>query len=99
LIDHTGISWENDEWNIMDVQKIVHDFYVPTHYNQNNGPVIWGMGEWKMILQKPMEFFLDKTINQIMQGYTEGNGWVYIRDESTRMVREYVQKKLNWTPA
>jgi len=34
-----------------------------------------------------------------MQGYTEGNGWVYIRDESTRMVREYVQKKLNWTPA
>ena len=98
LIDHTGLSWENDEWNIMDVQKIVHDFYVPAYYNQNNGPVIWGMGDWKMVLKKPMEFFLDKNINQIMQGYTEGNGWVYIRDESTRMVREYVQKKLNWTP-
>lgn len=98
LIDHTGVSWENDEWDIMDVHKIVHDFYVPEYYNQYNGTVIWGMGEWEWILKKPRNYFLDKTINQIMQGYTEGNGWIYIRDHHHLLVRDYVAKKLNYVP-
>jgi hypothetical protein len=96
LIDHTGLSWENDEWNILEVQKIVHDFYVPEYYNKYNGPPIWGMGEWQMTLKKPFEHFVDKNINQIVQGHA-GNGWLVIREESYRLVREYVQKKLNWT--
>lgn len=97
LIEHTGISWENDEWNVMDAIKIINDFYNPSYYNKYNGPVIWGMGEWMQALNKPFSFFCDKTINEIMENYNVDNGWNYVREKSSQLVNDYVIKKLNWT--
>jgi hypothetical protein len=94
--DYIGMSWENSEWNILDVYKIVSDFYQPDVYNQFNGPVIWGMGEWQTVLKKPFEFFLDKTINQVVKDFNTNNGWIVMREGSFNMVRDYVNKKLNW---
>jgi len=93
LIENTGISWENDEWNIMDAMKIVANFY-KNRYASNYGPVMWNVGDLELVYDKPFEYYSDKTLQQLMDD--DINVLENYPRESNMLVQEYILKKLNW---
>ncbi len=97
LIDHTGISWETDEWNVVDVCRIVAEFY-KNDYPKYFGPIIWNYGELESVFNKPFDFFNDKTMLEILQS-TGHSDFRYFYDEPRHRINDYITKKLNWLPA
>lgn len=95
LLENTGISWETDEWNIIDVMKIVANFY-SKDYAKNYGPVLWSIGELESVFKKPFNYFSDKTLLEILEeeGYTDIKRF---SAAGTTLIENYISKKLNWT--
>jgi len=96
LIENTGMSWENDEWNIMDTMKIVAEFY-RDRYAPNYGPVMWNVGEFELVYNKPFEYYSDKTLQDLV-GTKDITALQNFPKESNMLVQEYIVKKLNWKP-
>ncbi len=96
LLEHTGLSWESDEWNIVDVCKIVADFY-KNDYAKNFGPIIWNYGELESVFNKPFEYFNDKTMQEILEGLGYDNFGKFYAEPHNR-IESYITKKLDWTP-
>ena len=95
LLDHTGISWENDSWNIADVYKRIFDFYMTPKFVETYGPNIWGIADWKLAFDKPFEYFLDNTISNIIQNNNvEGFFLDDIVKRQQVLVNDYINKKL-----
>lgn len=96
LLENTGISWENNEWNIMDVMKIVGNFY-QHNYVHNYGPVLWSVGEYELMLDKSFDYFNDKTLADLAgtSDFFEFKKFAY---SSTSLINIYIDKKLNWIP-
>lgn len=97
FLEDTGISWETDEWNLIDACKIVADFYL-NDYTKNYGPVIWNYGDLESVFNKPYDFFIDKTISEIFDN-TGCNDFTDFYTASTIRINDYITKKLNWTPS
>ena len=99
LTNNTGLSWENDEWDVEKVSRLVAMFYLKDSV-ENFGPVIWSLGEWEEIFKKPIEFFVDKTYTQILNDLDLNTDFRGIFDimgnEGTRVVNDYITRKLNW---
>jgi hypothetical protein len=96
LLENTGMSWENDEWNLWDAMMIIGDFY-QHDYLQNYGPVMWSMGEYELALNKPFEYFNDRTMQEIV-GSADFDIYRDFTVKSNTLVNEYIGKKLNWKP-
>jgi radical SAM superfamily enzyme YgiQ (UPF0313 family) len=94
LLENTGMSWENDEWNIMDVMKIVANFY-QHRYIQNYGPVLWSLGEFELAFNKPFEYYNDKTMQDLIGADNFGEMKNFLKT-SSYLIQEYITKKLNW---
>lgn len=88
LLQTTGISWENDEWNLLEVMDIVVDFY--KEYDTSSGLSIWRVGEYESVLGLPHGEFVDKTMNQINHKL--------FSQKNQEFLNNYIEKKLNWTP-
>jgi len=95
LLENTGMSWENDEWNIMDVMKIVGSFYAKD-YIQNYGPILWSVGEYEVTFDKPFEYFDNKTMADLIGTNDFGDLRKFVV-ESSKLINNYIEKKLNWT--
>jgi len=96
LLEHTGLSWENDSWSIADTYKKIFEFYMSPNYAKTYGPVVWSISEWSLALNKPFEYFMDKTISDIkLDQNIEGNIFNVIVDKQQEMVNAYIDKKIN----
>lgn len=99
LANNTGLSWENDEWNVAKATQLVAEFYGKESID-NFGPVIWSLGEWEEIFRKPLDFFMDKTYTEIIKDLGINTGFVetfeLMGKEGTKVVNEYIKNKLNW---
>lgn len=93
LLENTGMSWENDTWNIFDVMKVVVDFY-SKEYIHNYGPVMWSLGEYELAFNKPFEYFDNKTMAELAGGGVLD--MLAFTKSSNYLIQEYIQKKLNW---
>jgi radical SAM superfamily enzyme YgiQ (UPF0313 family) len=108
LLDHTGISWENDEWNVADVYKKVMDFYQDPSSSKTFGPISWSVGDYVTAFNKPYEFFIGKTIHQIQESLINtdlsgknGQGYnmiLTVLHEQQLLIQNYIKKKLDWKP-
>jgi hypothetical protein len=98
LVNHTGLSWENETWNVEDVTELVYNFYKSSEYTQINGPVLWSVGEIELAFDKPSGYFDSKTLSDIADGDTSPEGFYKILIKSNPLVKEYIVKKLNWRP-
>lgn len=87
LLQATGLSWENDEWDIRDVMNIVVNFY--KDHDEYSGLSIWRIGEYEAALDLPHDAFVDKTMTQI-------DHQLFLQ-KSKEFVNDYIEKKLNWT--
>ena len=96
LLENTGMSWENDEWNIMDVMKIVGDFY-KNRYINTYGPILWSVGEYELTFNKPFDYFENKTMGDLIGSSDFGDLRKFVV-ESSKLINSYIEKKLNWTP-
>ena len=107
LIDSTGISWENDEWNIADIYKKVMDFYQYPDFSKTFGPISWSLGDYVTAFDKPYEFFVNKSIDEIKEALIgsanlEGKeGQLYnmssaVVSNQQPLIQSYITKKLNW---
>lgn len=96
LSDFNVISWENDEWNIYDVYKVIANYYEPNVYNNISGPTIWTLINSMTTFNKPLDFYYDKTNLEIMAGYNEKNYFQYVRNQGVNEVNKYINYKLNW---
>jgi radical SAM superfamily enzyme YgiQ (UPF0313 family) len=94
LLEHTGMSWENDEWNIFDAMMEVGNFYA-NGYADTYGPVMWSLGEYETALEKPFEYFYNKTMKDII-GSGEFGDFKKFLLVSNRLIDGYIEKKLNW---
>lgn len=97
LLEHTGMSWENDEWNIMDAMMIVTDFYKNDYIN-HFGPVMWSFGEYELTMKKPFEFFDNKTLAELI-GNDQFSDFRKFLTMSAELINDYKIKKLNWRPS
>ena len=95
LLENTGMSWENDDWNIMEVMKHVVRFY-STDYTDNYGPVMWSVGEYELALDQDFSYFNDKTFKDL--NHDNINGLVKLTQMSNYLIGDYITKKLNWSP-
>jgi radical SAM superfamily enzyme YgiQ (UPF0313 family) len=106
LVAHTGLSWENDHWNVQDAMEIVLGYYM-NNYKEVNGPVIWSVGDLELAFDKPPEFFQDKTytellgdnnIKNILNSHNDDDMVAFFKMNivTDRFVREYIDKKINW---
>jgi hypothetical protein len=92
-----GLSWENDEWNLLDVMRIVSDFHGP-NYGKRTNVQLWSVGEVELGMDdKPQEFFLDKTSSDIA-GTTDPR-YSHLEHLTPIHVYDYIENKLNWTPS
>lgn len=97
LIDHTGISWENDQWNVADVYKKIIDLYNSQDYLATFGPPMWSISEWSIALDLPYEFFVGKTMLDVKKFLKlEVNIFDFITGKQKPLVDNYINKKLNW---
>lgn len=92
LIEHKGISWENDTWNLFDVMKIVVNYYI-TKFAKTAGISIWQLGEWEHLLQMPYEKLADRTFSEL------NHETQLFHTRSTEFIQRYIEKKLNWVPS
>ena len=97
LLEHTGLSWENDEWNIEDVYKKIFEFYMSPDYSTVYGPVVWSVSEWMLAFEKPFDYFINKTIAEIKadQGIS-GIVLESVIGKQQVLIQDYITKKLNW---
>lgn len=99
LLEHTGLSWENDHWNIEDVYKRIFEFYMSSNYGDIYGPVVWSVSEWMLAFEKPFEYFMDKTINDVKKDHNiSGVMLETVVRRQQDLIQEYITKKLNWKP-
>ena len=96
LLENTGMSWENDEWNIMDVMKIVANFY-KNRYIHNYGPILWSVGEYELTFNKSFDYFDNKTMGDLIGSSDFGDLRKFVV-ESSKLIDGYIEKKLNWKP-
>ena len=91
-----GLSWETDEWNLLDIMRIVADYHGPG-YNDRTNIQLWNIGEVELgMSDKPQEFFLDKTSSEIA-GTTDAR-LSQLQHLTPIYVYDYIEQKLNWTP-
>lgn len=97
LLEHTGVSWENDEWSVADVYKKIIEFYLSPTMSTNFGPVVWSVGEWQQAFDKPYEYFIDKTMQEIRSdvGF-QGGILEFVINQQQPLIQDYINKKLNW---
>lgn len=95
LISHTGLSWENDHWNVKDVVEIVWNYY-HNNFAANNGPVLWHVGDLELGLEKPAGFFNNKTLSEISLDDSSNEALFKLMICTNRFVKEYIKKKLSW---
>ena len=88
LIQNTGMSWETDNWNVVEVMEIVMDYY--KSYGNNSGVSMWKLGEYENILGLSYDDLADKTINEL--GDTIGG----FDQKNNQFINSYIEKKLNW---
>lgn len=94
LNETTGLSWENDHWNIFDVSKAVVDFYTDKNYTKTYGPLLWHVGEYELTFNKDFDWLNDKTLSDLnVTGYA---GIIKLIQSSNRLINDYIEKKLNW---
>jgi hypothetical protein len=97
LLEHTGLSWENDIWNIEEVYKRIFDFYMSPNYSTVYGPVVWSVSEWMLAFEKPFEYFIDKTIADIKsEQQVSGIMLESVIRKQQHLIQSYITKKLNW---
>lgn len=95
LLENTGMSWENDTWNIMDVMKKVIKFYSINYY-KNYGPAMWSMGEYELAFNKDFDYFDNKTFVDLD---VDGIGDVIkFTKASNSLIADYIRKKIDWKP-
>ena len=94
-IEHTGISWENDYWNVWEVMHELVKFYM--EYPKFSGVGCWNVGDYELSLDKPFEYFEDKTISEII-GSENPLDFCSFQDSNKRLTDDYIEKKLNWRP-
>ena len=90
LIHSTGISWENSEWNILEVTKIVVDFY--KEIATIAGISMWKLGEYENLLKLPYSDLANKTLSQL--NIEES----LFYQKNIEFLNNYIEKKLNWRP-
>lgn len=90
LISSTGIMWKNQHWNIMEACETVAKFWHQSYYPLHNGPPMWNIGLWEMILGYNGNEILDKKIIEIAPNMST------IRIKSKIFIDEYKTKKINW---
>jgi radical SAM superfamily enzyme YgiQ (UPF0313 family) len=90
LLQSTGMSWENDEWNLLDVMKIVVDFY--KKYPSVSGISMWKLGEYENLLKLPYSSFVNKTLNQLT---IEDK---LFHQKNIEFLNNYIENKLSWVP-
>ena len=96
-VGHTGLSWENDVWNVEGVYKKIFEFYMSTDYSKTYGPVVWSISEWKLAFDKPFEYFMDKTIAEIkLEQNISGIVLETVIMKQQVLIQDYITKKLNW---
>lgn len=106
LIDNTGISWENDEWNVAEVYKKVMEFYQDEKFATTFGPITWSLGDYVTAFNKPYNFFVNKTIDEIKNSLIESaelsgkKGQLYNMSSTVilnqqQLVQSYINKKLS----
>ena len=91
LIEHKGISWENDTWNLLDVMKIVVTYYM-TKFAKISGISMWQFGEWEHMLKMSYDELAERTYSSLH----EENKLFQTR--SRQFIDNYIDKKLNWVP-
>lgn len=93
LLENTGMSWENDEWNVFDASIEVAKFYSTNHVN-TYGPIIWNMGDYEMALNKPFEYFYDKSMKDIIDDDIAGTATT-LHSKNFNYIENYIKQKLN----
>lgn len=95
LLENTGMSWENDTWNIMDVMRKVIKFY-SLDYHKNYGPAMWSLGEYELAFDKDYSYFDNKTFSEID---VDGIGdMIKFTRASNALIGNYIRKKIDWKP-
>jgi radical SAM superfamily enzyme YgiQ (UPF0313 family) len=90
LISTSGVSWKNEHWDIVQVSERVSKFWDQSYYPYHNGPPMWNIGMWEMVLGLGENDVLDKRIIDMAPNMT------HIRTRSKMFIDEYKLKKLNW---
>jgi hypothetical protein len=88
LIEYTGMSWETDDWNVLDAMKIVMEFYKT--YPNYSGMSMWKLGEYEHLLGLSYNDLADKTMTELLP---------LIKDfdkKNKEFLDSYIAKKLNW---
>lgn len=99
LLEHTGLSWKNDQWSIADVYEKIYKFYMTSEYPATYGSVVWSVSEWMLAFDKPFEYFIDKTITDVRKEQNvSGIMLETVVNKQQSMVQDYITKKLNWKP-
>ena len=92
-----GLSWENDEWNLLDIMRIVSDFH-GKNYGSRTNIQLWNVGEVELGMDdKPQEYFLDKTHDEIAG--TNDQRISQLKHLTPIHVYDYIEQKINWTPS
>lgn len=91
LENFDGINWKNKHWDLKEVSKIINKFWSNAYYPHHNGPPMWNVGLWEMILKKTPEEIVDKRIIDL----APNQGIIRLR--SMGYINQYITKKLNWT--
>lgn len=89
LIQTTGMSWETDEWNALEVMKVVMEFY--KSYGAHSGISMWKLGEYENLLGLSYNDLANKTVNELtnlIEPFDQRN---------TEFLNNYITKKLNWS--
>ena len=89
LIQSTGMSWENDQWNSLEAMKTVMEFYKT--YNDTSGVSMWKLGEYEHLLGLSYKDLADKTIGEL------SNVIGPFDQKNEEFLNRYIAKKLNWT--
>jgi radical SAM superfamily enzyme YgiQ (UPF0313 family) len=95
LLENTGMSWENEYWNIMDAVKIVVRFYT-NDYVDTYGPIMWSVGEYELAFDEDFSFFNNKTFRDLNDENTDVSSLLKLTQSSNYLINDYITKKLNW---
>jgi radical SAM superfamily enzyme YgiQ (UPF0313 family) len=91
LVSTTGMLWKNKEWDILTVADRVAKYWHESYYPYHNGPPMWNLGLWEIVLNKPATELLDRRIIDIAPNMG------FIREQSKIYIDAYIAKKLNYT--
>ena len=89
LIQSTGMSWENDQWNSLEAMKTVMEFYKT--YTVHSGVSMWKLGEYEHLLGLSYKDLADKTLGEL------SNVIGPFDQKNEEFLNRYIAKKLNWT--